>query len=302
MNNHQHVNFRGHIAGDSFDPGIRQSWRESARYWEALRAHHTYSNDREMLIATMTALISRQESLQRAERIRILDIGCGDGEVAGRILGSLGTRSDIDYVGLDKSEAILSLTENRIRQRSGGNPSILLLSRDFGSQDWNTWPSGEHSSFDMIWLLHSGYYLESGHGRLLADLGSLLHGKGMIVLMHNPEGNEPFRIAAHEQGLEFFSVPYAREIRMPAVTPEVFDILSRNPESFDDFDLSHGRVPGARAMRLLLEFYLPDYPLDALSENDRSRYIENWRRHLLACDGCFRNDHEMLVITNPALP
>ena len=300
MKNHHHEALRGHIERDAFKPETRNAWRESHRYQEALKAHHANCNDRPALLETITTLIQKMETMfsyfSQDRNTRILDIGCGTGEVSSMVLGRLGLFTSLDYIGIDKSEDVLKSAKKRIEESVSPNAFISLLQKDYGARDWADSGPLREKPFQMIWLFHSGYYLDDGHRPFMEKLEGLTDARGMMIFMHNPEGNDPYRAAAKELGMKAYGIEYRREIKLPCLQPAVFDALREDPGDLDAFTRRFAEYPEARSLRLLLEFYLPDYPLEALSHYDRSLYVTNWQRHIRAENGRFSNVHEMLLV------
>lgn len=302
MKLHSHESLRGHISKETFCAAVREAWRLSSRYGEALLAHHAHSNDRPSLIKTMSEFIFDLKKecgfLSANDGVKILDVGCGNGQVAGRLLAALGfeTEDSAAYVGIDRSDAMLAETRTGIHAETGPGIHVTLLRRDYADCNWNDLCDGASRGFHLIWLIHSGYYLEAGHNHLLESLEDITRPDGLIVLMHNPEGNAPYRAAAEHLGLPAYAFDYMREIRMPRVEPLIYDALRNNPGTLDEFERRFAGSQGARALRLLLEFYLPDYPLEELPGRERAEYVDKWRRHIEEEDGRFVNAHQMLVL------
>ncbi|MDD5364673.1 MAG: class I SAM-dependent methyltransferase [Gallionellaceae bacterium] len=292
-----HNSLRGHIRPEAFDPRQRQAWRES-RYQEALSAHHAYSTDRPALLRVMSdllrAFVRDTEAIRPGQRARILDVGSGTGEVSGQLLAALTPLAGIEYCGIDKDRAVLESGHARLRAATNPDAVISLAAADFSRADWDEGLGDRH--FHMIWLVHSGYYLEQGHAEFLTTLERLADPDGFMVLIHNPEGHAPFRHAAEQLDLPFQAIRYERRIVPPTVSAEVFETLATDPGSLDEFSECFAAWPEARALRLMLEFYLPEYPLEALSGPDRAAYVGHWRQHLASASGRFANQHEMLVM------
>ena len=132
MKLHSHESLRGHISKETFCAAVREAWRLSSRYGEALLAHHAHSNDRPSLIKTMSEFIFDLKKecgfLSANDGVKILDVGCGNGQVAGRLLAALGfeTEDSAAYVGIDRSDAMLAETRTGIHAETG--PAFMLPS------------------------------------------------------------------------------------------------------------------------------------------------------------------------------
>ncbi|NTV95230.1 MAG: class I SAM-dependent methyltransferase, partial [Thiobacillus sp.] len=241
----------------------------------------------------LETFVREADVVPTGQRIRILDVGAGTGEVSGRLLAALAPLAGIDYCGLDKNRAVLESGHAHLSAAAGTDSAITLLARDFSGADWHAGLDSDR--FHMTWLVHSGYYVERDHDGLLATLEQLADPNGILVFIHNPEGHAPFRLAAERLGLPCRTLRYERRIKPPPVSDEVFDVLAGEPGDLDAYSRRFADQPEARALRLMLEFYLPEYPLEGLSGPDRAAYVGHWRRHLEA-SGRFTNQHEMLVM------
>jgi SAM-dependent methyltransferase len=298
MKEHDHATMRGHIAHELFDPLQRQMWRQT-RYLEALRAHHEHSTDRAALLHVMGVLFDALRDCERElpaakARKAILDVGCGTGEVSARLLGMLAGWTPVDYLGIDINADLLPETQQLLTTALGSDSTLHLRRQDYS--DLQGWSGEPEALFDFVWLIHSGYYLTQGHEAFVDALEGRLSTSGLLVLIHNPEGNAPFRAAADALGLCSNTLPYWREIVVPTVAPEVFEALASGSGDLETFSRRFEGSQEARELRLMLEFYLPDYPLEALPPEARSIYVNRWQQHLAAECGRFFNRHEMLLI------
>ena len=298
MDSHNHDALRGHISQDSFRTELREMWY-STTYREALRAHHDHSNDRPSLLSLMAKLNRELETefgfFSRQDTTPILDIGCGAGEVATKILEPLDLLTQIEYFGIDKSYEVLASAQMEWDKSLGESSIILLREIDYSKKCWSSKISGKNK-FKMIWLIHSGYYLKKDHISFLQNLEKLIDTRGIIFFIHNIEGNRPFLSAARQLGMHAYQIRYKRYIRMPKVPRDVFEVLRSDPGDLEKFSRRFSLLPEVRALRLMLEFYLPDYPLEALTPEDRDRYVINWENLIKNESGQFRDDHELLLL------
>lgn len=299
MEKHDHDVLRGHIPPDSFQSELREAWRVT-RYQEALRAHHAYSNDRPSLLSLMTKLNRELEKefgfYSRPDTIPVLDVGCGTGEVAAKILETLYSSVQIKYFGIDKNSEVLASAQMELEKFSREGASILLKEVDYSEKCWSRNKFLAEKKFRMICVIHSGYYVERDHLVFLENLEQLISASGIMVFIHNIEGNKPFLSAAQQLGMHAYQIRYERCICMPKVSRDVFKVLLSEPGDLEEFSRRFSWPPEARALRLMLEFYLPDYPLEALSPEERGRYIINWENLINNESGRFRNDHELLLL------
>jgi len=299
---HSHELLHGHISSNDFDVAIREDWRTN-RYWEALQCHHTYSNDRLALLSTIHNLFQCLGELtgftptSGNRYMSILDIGCGTGEVSSAMLAKLNRWTCLEYVGIDKNSQ--ALEEARLRLKEIVKPEVrsVLRQKDYNEKEWSSENIFKARCFDVLWMIHSGYYVDQDHVVFLKSIEQFISSHGIMLLIHNPAGNAPFLAAAKQIGLEAYRVQYERQICPPKVPAEILTALgSEAPCSLDKFCHLFSEYPEARVLRLMLEFYLPEYPLEFLLPHDRYLYIENWKDHLLKNDWKFVNDHEMLVL------
>ena len=299
---HSHETLRGHILPDYFDTAIREDWR-SARYWEALGCHHAYSDDRPALLATVDSLLQKLGEQARffptadKENVSILDIGCGTGEVSSAILAKLKRWTWLEYMGIDKNSQVLKDAHCRLEKMAKPDVQFSLQTKNYNEKNWSDSDVFREKYFDIVWMIHSGYYVEKNHIDFLERVEQLTAANGLILLVHNSAGNKPYLAAAKQIGLKAYRIQYKRQIYLPKLPAAVFTTLgSDNPFNLEEFSQLYAEYPEARALRLILEFYLPEYPLEFLLPNDRCVYIENWKDHLQKNDGKFINDHELLLL------
>lgn len=300
--NHSHEMLRGHILPDYFAADIRENWR-SSYYWEALGCHHTYSNDRPALLAAVGKLLQLLEAQTKGchsaddKRFSILDIGCGTGEVSSAILAQLKSWPCVEYTGIDKDQQVLEDAHCRLKETANSNIQFSLHKINYNEKKWSDANVFKARYFKIAWMIHSGYYVEKNHVEFLKNIEQLTAANGLIILVHNPAGNIPFLTATQQIGLQDYRIKYKRQVCLPKLPEAVFSSLgSDTPITLEEYSQLHAEYPEARALRLLLEFYAPEYPLDLLLPNDRRVYVENWRNHLQKNDWTFSNDHELLLL------
>ncbi|AHF00154.1 methyltransferase domain-containing protein [Thioalkalivibrio paradoxus] len=297
MKCHDHSALRGHIPPETFDVQERERWRQT-RYLEALAEHHRHSTDRSDLLHAIGALFEALEQLGRGFRqsapTAILDVGCGNGEVASRLLRMLSARCAIDYLGMDIDARMLKEARSHLMAQTPTGSRAVLRLADY--RDRTCWDALADHAFDFVWMVHSGYYLSHGHTAFLQRLSSLLTPDGLAVLIHNPEGNAPFLAAARTVDLQCDALRFRREIVVPTISPAVYEAMATDPEDLDAFSRTFQATPAARALRLMLEFYLPEYPLEALPADARSTYVRQWQHHLASEQNRFSNQHEMVLL------
>lgn len=283
MSSHQHAHFRAPLQNCVFDPEIREQWR-AQYYWQALQTHHRYSNDRPALLQCMGNHLTHFIAQQQHAELRILDIGCGTGEVSGRLLSPLLAQIAVQYLGVDKSADALQQAQQNLLM-PGLQPRFLCA--DYTRKAWDETLRGQQ--FDLICLIHSAYYLIDRHESFLQQLHALLHPQGQVLLLHNPEGHAQLKDLAANLGYFVEAQLFDREIRPPQVSDAVFTQLAEAPAQISP------AAEQAFELRLLLEFYLSEYPLAALPTEARRQYIQRWQQHLQHTP-YFRNQHELLVL------
>lgn len=114
------------------------------------------------------ALAARLLSLRAG--MRVLDVPCGEGRIAGRL-----ARLGCEVVGVDSSELFLNLARERY-------PRVSFEQRDMRELPY------EHE-FDAAvnWFSSFGYFDRAGNDKLLADCARALRPGGRLVLeMVNP--------------------------------------------------------------------------------------------------------------------
>jgi SAM-dependent methyltransferase len=102
---------------------------------------------------------------------RVLDVGCGEGELAERVLNELG----VEVVAIDQSPRMVELTRRRGVDARVGDVQALDFARHFSS---------------VQWIDARGWLVFPGPADAEAYVDSMLHLEGTVV----PEVDGPMRV------------------------------------------------------------------------------------------------------------
>jgi len=126
-----------------------------------------------------------------AEPLRILSLGCGDGDVDLPLLYELHAARPVHYVGVDVNERSLAAFRNKLTETMPVSPNLsatLLID----NLEEVTDPHG----FDVIILSHVLYYV-ADPGALIARLvRTLLRTDGRLIVVHSAKDGIPSVMAA----------------------------------------------------------------------------------------------------------
>jgi SAM-dependent methyltransferase len=175
------------------------------------------------------------EAVAEAKPARVLEVGCGRGELAERVATELGA----DVVAVDQSERMVELTRARgIDTRLG---DVQELSFD-------------DCVFDCAiaaWMLYHVPDLDRG----LAELARVLRPEGRLVAVTNSETNlaELWRFAVDETPrIHTFSVETARE-QLERHFAHVEERQANGTVTFPDWDAAHRYVANSVTRRHLAD-------------------------------------------------
>ncbi len=116
----------------------------------------------------------------KGEPIKILSIGCGDGELDMALLEALSTFRSIDYYGWDQNKAELALFETRLNQ------STLIRDSDIRVQLEETLfneATETEGNYDLIIMSHMLYYFKKPED-IIRRACQQLSKKGQLMIVH----------------------------------------------------------------------------------------------------------------------
>lgn len=176
--------------GDSWDPERYERFRE----------------ERRQPFLDLLALV------RRAEGMRVVDLGCGTGELTAQLHRELGAR---ETVGIDSSAAMLA--------RSGQYASEGLR---FEQGDIETWRPATPGSLELVFS-NAALHWVGDHERLFARLASALAPGGQLAVQVPASYGHPLYsvAAAIGQELPFRQVLGGHVFRSPVLAPQEYATL-----------------------------------------------------------------------------
>lgn len=121
----------------------------------------------------------------------ILDVGCGDGYLAGRLLAVEG--GGVDYVAVDYSSRALEFARSRV-------PAITVFERDLTQPDWT---DGLPQGYDRVLFVETLEHLVPDcHERVLRQIRGLMKPDG-VMIASVPSTLVPRNVKAHYKHFDF---------------------------------------------------------------------------------------------------
>jgi ubiquinone/menaquinone biosynthesis C-methylase UbiE len=145
-----------------------QAWKRSETILHYQRTADITIPGRKEMLATIAELASSQNP----QRLRVLDLGCGTGDIAGEILG---LRSEAEFCMLDFSDGMLELARERFR----GNEHVRILQHDLNEGIPENLSAEKFDVVTSCFALHH-IELERRVG-LYADIYRVLDDDGLFI-------------------------------------------------------------------------------------------------------------------------
>lgn len=192
--------------------------------------------------------------LELAAGMRVLDIPCGEGRIAGRL-----ARHGCDVVGIDVNEHFLALAREH-------HPEVVFEHLDMRALDYR-------AEFDAIvnWFTSFGYFDAATNDSVLAGFARALRPGGMLLVdLQNPD--RIARLAAPAGGTFSMVTERDRDLMVDRVRYDPADAYSHS----ERFIVRHGTVRK-------IEFSLEQIPAPQLIERLRQAGFSDVR--LVGRDG-----------------
>lgn len=196
-----------------------------ARFWDKYFQVYDSLNE---LIPYRNMVIHIVETLKVEKDERLLDVGCGTGNVAIRV-----TEKGGEVTGIDISEEGL----NRYKQK---NPSAITRKMDIAETPWPF----EDSSFDKVYSNNTLYTIDPAfRDDVFSEMYRVLKPGGWIVLSNIVEGFSPrkiyfshIRTSFHEKGM-FRTIFDILKLVVPTVKIFYYNHLIKKESSGGSFRL-----------------------------------------------------------------
>ena len=205
----------------------------------------------------------------------VLDIGCGEGELAGYIVDGFQNRFNVNYYGIDNDAAFLVRADNLLSTK---NVSANFIHGSCFNSDIDRLPY----NVDLIIGSHVAYYA-SDMKAFINSLVNHLSSSGTILLMHAPEDSDQNVLRTHYgayvdlrtvnnikdiinsmQYLKLQTFTIKAEINFPN---NASDLLSRISNLSEEEILQNLASSSITDLKDLLEFTI-QRPLESLADYD----------------------------------
>lgn len=220
--------------------------------------------------------------------LRVLSVGCGDGNLDLPLLDMLPGHLSVDYVGVDVNATSLSELQRALDERSG-EASLTTTLLELPVQSL----SGELGSFDLVIVSHMLYYVDNP-GPLVARLTrEFTRTDGRLVVIHSAFQGIPALMAAVDGLTPFLTAEdIAAQLDAQHLSPTWHTLHTE----LDATDLL-ARTPQGRAV---LEFCI-EADLDTMPATAVTQLQTELSRRCEQRDGRWIMDEEVaaLVLHNP---
>ena len=159
--------------------------------------------------STMTAVavddLHRRISAVRATRrvdsrpLRILSLGCGDGDLDLPLVQALAVEGPVDYVGVDVNARSLERFHDRVSSDAGGPVTRALT---ITLEECDLASLSDAAGFDVVLLAHVLYYVADPAALIRDVLDRLLRTDGRLLVVHSSSDGIPAVMT--EAGLDPF--------------------------------------------------------------------------------------------------
>jgi aromatic-L-amino-acid decarboxylase len=182
---------------------------QTAGYQQAFYLRRSVSTMADVARSRLVSLALEAAAVASAQRrpVRILSIGCGDGDLDFAVLHHLSGSCDVEYLGLEVNETSAQIFQESVdgwRDQFVGNLSFEIR---FGSAE--RLPDAG-SGFDLVLMSHVLYYFQDPVSLIWNYLQKICRIDGKVVIVHSAWGGIP-ELMADVPGLQPFL--FAENIR-----------------------------------------------------------------------------------------
>ena len=220
--------------------------------------------------------------------LRVLSVGCGDGNVDLPLLELLNGRLPVDYVGVDVNTTSLNFFGEAVHQRlSGGTVTTTLLDAPVQSLAPDLGP------FDLVIVSHMLYYVDHPGHTVARLVREFTRTDGRLVVIHSARQGVPALMAAVDGLTPFLTAEdIATQLAAQHLSPTWHTLHSE----LDATDILAMTPQGRAVLEFCIEADLDTLSADALAQLQTELSYRCQQR-----DGRWTMAEEVaaLVLTNP---
>lgn len=205
-------------------------WQKYALVYDTLNSFYPY----EVLINKVTnevlELINLVKTNTKSEAVRILDIGCGTGNILQGLKGQKG----VEFLAFDKYKAMLEIAKTKFNKQND-NISFIIGDADQENFGWKTNPI-EQNSVDIT-ILNLALFNIYNKQRLMQIINTISKSDAYLLITDfKPDNQKKALVRAHikNRGLISFIKNFKNSMKINIYTKKIFD---KNTSPFVYLDL-----------------------------------------------------------------